>query len=138
MTSDEEALLDGLVQTAFAVIAVLGGVAARHDLSLTMFRVGAILRDRELTMSELAGHLGLDRSTITGLIDRATRRGIVVRVSNTEDRRSTRVTLTRAGQELAVVCAREVADEMAPLTTRLKPADRRRLAALLETLADVR
>lgn len=130
----DEDLLDALVQTSFAVIGIVTAVAARHDLSLTLLRVGAILRDRTLTMSELASYLGLDRSTITGLVDRAEDRGLVRRVGNETDKRSTRVTLTKSGQALAATCAREISQEIAPLLAPLTPTETHRLATLL-TLA---
>ena len=91
-------LLDALVQTSFDVIGIVSRVAAAHDLSLTQLRLIAILRDREPTLSQLADHLGLDRSTISGLIDRAAARGLVERVANPADRRSARVALTAAPQ----------------------------------------
>ena len=70
-------LLDALVQTSFTVMAMLEPVAAEHDLSLTQLALLAILRDREPTMAELAGYLGLDRSSVSGLVDRAEKRGLV-------------------------------------------------------------
>lgn len=129
-----DALLDSLVQTSFTVIGIVTSVAARHDLSLTLLRVGAILRDRSVTMSQLAGYLGLDRSTITGLINRAEERGLMRRVSNESDKRSTRVTLTKKGQSLAMTCETEIAQELEPLVARLGSSDRKRLTTLL-TLA---
>ena len=71
--------MDSLVQTSFTVVALLSRVAAEHDLSLTQLRVLAILRDRTPTMTELATHLGLERSSVSGLVDRGVRRGIVRR-----------------------------------------------------------
>ena len=130
----DETLLDALVQTSFTVIGIVTTVGAKHDLSLTLLRVGAILRDRKLTMSELATHLGLDRSTITGLVDRAEERGIVRRVDNEADRRSSRVTLTAAGQRLAATCAGEISREIAPLVARLTRSERDRLARQLLTI----
>ncbi len=62
-------LVDVIVQTSFVTMAVLNRVAAEHDLSLTQLRVLAILRDRRLRMTELARYLGLDKSTMTGLVD---------------------------------------------------------------------
>jgi DNA-binding MarR family transcriptional regulator len=129
-------LLDSLVQTSFTVIGIVTSVAARHDLSLTLLRVGAILRDRTLTMSELATYLGLDRSTISGLINRAEERSLVQRVDNEHDRRSSRVTLTESGQALAATCAAEIAREIEPLTVRLRPTDSDRLAGLLGLLVN--
>ena len=72
-------LQDALVQMSFGLMAVLTEVAAEHDLSLTQLRVLGILRDREPTMAELATFTGLERSTVSGLIDRAAQRGLVVR-----------------------------------------------------------
>ena len=131
-----EALLDALVQTSFTVIGVVSAVAAKHDLSLTLLRVGAILRDRTLTMSELAAYLGLDRSTITGLINRASERHLVRRVGNENDKRSSRVTLTEAGQALAATCASEISRKIAPLVARLTPVERDRLTKLLALALD--
>lgn len=125
------ALLDSLVQTSFTVIGIVTAVAAAHDLSLTLLRVGAILRDRTLTMSELAAYLGLDRSTITGLVNRAEERGLVRRIGNENDKRSTQVTLTRAGQDLARICAAEISQEIAPLVAPLATTEANRLAELL-------
>jgi MarR family transcriptional regulator, lower aerobic nicotinate degradation pathway regulator len=134
--SVNDALLDSLVQISFTVIGIVSSVAARHDLSLTLLRVGAILRDRTLTMSELATYLGLDRSTITGLINRAQERDLVRRVGNHSDRRSTRVTLTRSGRQLAAACATEISQEIAPLVAPLTPAQTRRLTELLSTITN--
>ena len=66
-----------MAQMSFTLMAVLTEVAAEHDLSLTQLRVLGILRDREPTMADLATFTGLERSTISGLIDRAAQRGLV-------------------------------------------------------------
>src|ERR1700722_4198427 len=101
MSSSESAppspLIDALARTAFFTTAVLSTVAAEHDLSLTQVRVLAILRDRQGSMSDLATFLGLDKSTISGLIDRAEKRGLVRRTPNPLDGRGVDVALTLAG-----------------------------------------
>lgn len=129
-----EPLLDALVQTAFEVIGVVSRVAAENDLSLSQLRVLAILRDREPTMSELAAHLGVDRSSVSGLIDRANQRGLVTRVRDEADRRSARVGLTPAGQELAGAGAAAFRDGIAPLLADLDEGERVRLAELLDAV----
>jgi DNA-binding MarR family transcriptional regulator len=128
---DEDALPDALVQMSFTVIGIISTVAARHGLSLTLLRVGAVLRDRPLTMSELATYLGLDRSTVTGLITRAEERGFLTRVENETDRRSSRVTLTGTGRDLSTACAAEIALAIEPVVAPLSTAERRRLDRLL-------
>lgn len=127
-------LMDGLVQASFAVMALLSRVAAEHDLSLTQLRVLAILRDREPMMAELAAHLGLERSSVSGLVDRAVRRGLVRRDASEKDGRAVRVALTPDGRRLAGVVTEEVADLIAPMARGLGQADRKRLGGLLAKL----
>ncbi len=131
VTAPTGELVDALVQSAFATMAVLTRVAAEHDLSLTQLRVLGILRDRQVRMTELADHLGLEKSTMTGLIARAEKRGLVRRVPNPDDGRSVDVLLTAAGHELADRGSARVADELAPMTAGLAGAEQRRLAAAL-------
>ncbi|MFI7452974.1 MarR family winged helix-turn-helix transcriptional regulator [Nonomuraea sp. NPDC049714] len=85
-------------------------------------------------MTELAAFLGLDKSTLSGLIDRAERRGLVARGKDPQDRRVVDVFLTRAGQELAEQVYVEVRHALAPATDRLNPQDRDRLVQLLHAV----
>jgi MarR family transcriptional regulator, lower aerobic nicotinate degradation pathway regulator len=48
----------------------------------------------------------LDKSSITGLVDRAERRGLVLRVPSVTDRRSVLVRLTAGGREMVTQAAR--------------------------------
>jgi DNA-binding MarR family transcriptional regulator len=123
--------MDHLVQVSFTVIALLSRVAAAHDFSLTQLRVLAILRDHAPTMGELADHLGLERSSVSGLVDRSVKRGLVRRDTSAEDARAVRVSLTAKGRRLARPIADEVALLLAPLTSRLSAADQKRLGSLL-------
>lgn len=126
-----EALLEALVRTSFEVIAVLNRTAAEHDLSLTQLRALAILRDREPTMAQLAGYLGLERSSVSGLMDRAQRRGLVRRATSSADARAVHVSLTADGHRLSTRVADQVGDRLAPMTGKLSAAEQKRLAALL-------
>jgi DNA-binding MarR family transcriptional regulator len=126
--------MDSLVQTSFTVVALLSQVAAEHDLSLTQLRVLAILRDRQPKMAELATYLGLERSSVSGLIDRAVGRGLVRRNISSEDGRAVRVSLTSEGGRLARLLTEEVGGLIAPMTGRLSPADQKRLITLLNKL----
>ena len=85
-------------------------------------------------MAELAAHLGLDRSSVSGLIDRAVTRGLVRRAASDDDGRSVRVGLTDEGHRLAATGAAEVADLLQPLLGKLGSPDRRRLTGLLSRL----
>ena len=130
-STTDPTLLDALVQLSFEVIGVVSQVAAAHDLSLTQLRVLAILRDRRPSMSELAGYLGLDRSSVTGLVDRASARGLLERAADEADRRSVRILLTPQGHVVADAGALEIARGITPLLSRLSLAERAGLAGLL-------
>jgi DNA-binding MarR family transcriptional regulator len=112
-TTDER--IDRFVETSFAIVAQVTRVGARYDLSLTAVRMLGILRDRVLTMAELAEYLGLERSTVSGLVDRAERRGLVARETHASDGRSTRVRLTPAGHDQVDRAAAEIARRIEPL-----------------------
>ncbi len=137
MTDSEDPLTDALVQVSFNVMALLTRIGSANDLSLTQLRVLAILRDREPKMAALADYLGLDRSTISGLIDRAVKRGLVERVSDPEDKRSTRVRLTEAGHALGARLTPEASGAVGALLSGLTEAERRTLRDLLERTLSV-
>jgi DNA-binding MarR family transcriptional regulator len=99
---------------------------------LTQVRLLGILRDREAAMSDLREHLGLEKSSVTGLIDRAEARGLVSRTSGHGDGRSVHVKLTAEGAELASRFAGEVYAELARMLESLPEADRRHLVRISE------
>ena len=131
-TGSAQDLVDLLVQTSFEVAAIVTRVGAEHDLSLTLVRVIGILRDRTLTMADLANYLGLERSTVTGLVDRAERRGLVIRQSSAVDGRSIELVLSDAGHALADGVAGTVSNRLTPIVEKLP---REVAAALPEVFA---
>lgn len=131
----EEKALDGLVQTSFTVMGRLGQVAAAHDMSLTQLRVLAILRDREPRLTELAAYLGLERSSVSGLVDRMVRRGLISRDASEHDGRAVRLSLTAEGHGLAAQGAGEIAKLLAPMMDTLTPAEQNRLGGLLAKMS---
>ena len=127
-------LVDALGQAAFTTMASLNKLAAENELSLTQLRVAGILRDRRLRMAELADYLGLEKSTMTGLVDRAEKRGLMARAPAPDDGRAIDVFLTKEGLKLAERLQAQFQDSMAPLTDRLKASEQRLLQGLLERL----
>ncbi len=107
-------------------------------LDLTDAQIGLLWRlAREpdgLTSRALADRLGCDASTVTSLVDRLERHGVVVRSPHPRDRRAKLVQLTPTGCEL-----RDRADAWcrdASSVAALPPADRRTLADLLNRVLD--
>lgn len=133
-----EALADVLVPTAFVTMAVLNKIGAENDLSLTLVRVLGILWDRRPRMAELADHLGLERQTMSGLIARAEKKGLVARAPNPEDGRATDVFLTPQGTELVQRLRLQALQALAPLTGQLSATDQRVLQGLLQRMLETR
>jgi|HubBroStandDraft_4_1064222.scaffolds.fasta_scaffold231715_2 DNA-binding MarR family transcriptional regulator len=133
---DQRQLVDALVRTSFVTMAVLTKIGAEHDLSLTQLRVLAILMDRRANMSALADYLGLDKSTISGLVDRAEKRGLLQRVANPTDGRGVDVVLTDEGMTLAERGATLIGQNLALLTDALSRAESQRLTTLLERILE--
>ncbi|WP_227268793.1 MarR family winged helix-turn-helix transcriptional regulator [Roseobacter weihaiensis] len=71
------------------------------DTTLPRFDVMAALARHEngLKMSQLSGVLRVSNGNITGIVDRLTEDGLMVRVPVPGDRRATLVRLTKRGQE---------------------------------------
>ncbi len=128
-------LVDALVQSSFLVQGVIRRVATRHDLSVVQLRLLGILRDREPGVLTLARHLELDKSSVTGLVDRAERRGLLERVADPDDGRAVRIRLTKEGRALAKRGAAEVATELEAATADFTDPRRRQLASLLSRIA---
>jgi len=132
--TEDELLVDALGETAFRTMGALTGIAADAGVSLTQLRVLAILRDRRLRIGDLADYLGLERSTMTGLVARASTKGLLAREPNAEDARAVDVVITEAGLEVARSLEAAMRDALLPLTTRLAIDDRRALRDLLERM----
>jgi DNA-binding MarR family transcriptional regulator len=127
-------VLDALVQLSFSVQDLLARVAARYDVSVTLVRLVGILRDREPAMSDLRDHLALEKSSVSGLIDRAARRGLVARTTGHPDGRAVHVRLTEQGAELATRFADEVYAELGTLLAPLSDRDQRQLSELARVI----
>lgn len=127
----DDELVDALAGVAFTVIALLTRLAAEEDLSLTQLRLLAILRDRSPRMAELANALGVDRSSVTGLIARAEQRGLVARLVVEEDGRGVLVQLTDEGRAFARRLTRRTAAVLSGLTVGIEPAKHQDLLSML-------
>jgi DNA-binding MarR family transcriptional regulator len=125
-------LVDGLFRLSFRLQSLLTRIAATYHLSLVQVRVLGILRDREPGMLELARYLELEKSSLSGLIDRAEIRGLVERVSSADDRRSARVRMTAQGRKLSRLLEADVRTEVLKLVAGLSKSDRERLTDLVE------
>ena len=123
-------IVDALTQLSFLVQGTLAKHAATQELSMIQTRLLGVLRDREPTMQELARLLELDKSSVTGLVDRAERRGLVQRAPSTDDRRAVRVKLTSQGRRVVRSVEAAFEAELASATACLSSAEQGRLSRL--------
>ncbi len=134
MPALDNELVDSLFQLSFLLQGRLSRLADAHDLSLIQVRLLGILRDREPAMNELAGYLELEKSSLSGLIDRAEKRELVTRVPSPDDRRAATVRITAKGRRLSQVVAEQARREIAEILGTLSRADRERLSASLASV----
>ncbi|HZB30398.1 MAG TPA: MarR family transcriptional regulator [Streptosporangiaceae bacterium] len=124
----EEQLAAVLLRLSFLVQRGYLDVSRRHELTPQQAQLLCMLLGGPVGMAELGGWLHLEKSSMTGLVDRAERRGLVARVPDARDRRACQVALTEQGTELATRFYDHVSRSLAALADELHPADRRRLA----------
>ena len=137
-SAPDEGLADALVTTSFVTMAVINRIGAENDLSLSLIRVLGILSDRRPRMTELADYLGLEKQTMSGLIARAEKRGLVARAPNEEDGRATDVFLTSDGAKLVKRLQVQGKQALAPLVERLSASDQQLLQELLQRMREPR
>jgi DNA-binding MarR family transcriptional regulator len=87
-----------------------------------------------VTQGRLALTVGLDRSTMVGVIDGFEGRGLLERRRG-EDRRTNGLWLTRAGRTTAVRLRKRIEAHEKRVASRLTAAERAQLIALLEKLS---
>jgi MarR family transcriptional regulator, lower aerobic nicotinate degradation pathway regulator len=126
--------VDGLAQLSFVLHRMLEHRAAEHDLSIIQTRLLGVLRDRKPTINELGKLLGLDKSSTSGLVERAERRGLVARSPSPADGRSVLVSLTDAGRSLVSDASSQFTADVSALLDRLSQHDRRALTTIVTRL----
>ena len=116
------------------MLGTLGRRAGEHGLSVIQTRLLGVLRDRTPSMNELSQLLELDKSSVTGLVDRAEQRGLVTRVpSPRTGARCRSPSPTRAGRSRRSV-ARGFEADIGELLEGLSDAQRASLTRLLERI----
>jgi DNA-binding MarR family transcriptional regulator len=133
-SSTDADVATGLVQLTTLVQAIYARVSERHDLTPVQARLLCHLLDGPRGMAELARCFGVEKAALTGLMDRAERRGLARRSPVPGDRRALQVTLTDAGHRAAAAFHAEVSAELSRLIAPLAPHDRDHFRA---TMAEI-
>ena len=128
-TGEEHSGADGLIRLSVLTQSAFARMAERHGQA-AQARLLCVLADGARGMSELA-LLGIEKAALTGLADRAERRGLIARTAVPGDRRALSVALTPGGRDAARAFHRELSAELARLTDVLPPAERARFCRSL-------
>lgn len=134
MTNEDVDAVELLATLAFATTVRLETHATAADLSLQQFRLLGILTDREPTINELADRMGVDKSSMSGAVVRAERRGLVERVPDQHDGRSVRVRLLPTGRSLVAAASAQFQADTAEVFAALSPRERSTWATLTSKL----
>jgi len=131
------ALLEALMRTQHLYLTRLDAGLEAKGLSNAKFGALRVLADSDepLPLGQLAERLSCVKSNITQLVDRLEADGLVKRVTDSEDRRSTRAAITAEGRrrfELGLKAKLEVERE---LLESLSPEESEQLVLALEKLS---
>lgn len=143
---DAEVMVDHDAETMVGAILrasrVLMGVSARSlatvddSLTLPQFRMLVVLEVRgALSLSRLAGHLGVNPSTAMRMIGRLVTAGMVARQSNPRDRRETVLTLTDTGHRVVADALAGRRAEISRIVAAMPVEHRSSLVAALRAFA---
>lgn len=124
-------LVPALVRSAFLINAVYAESSREYGITAQQGQLLCVLMAGARGMGELGAVLGLAKSSLTGLVDRTARNGLVRREPDPRDTRAVRVALTAEGNRLAQGFYAETCRRVDRLADGLDPAGRERLARLL-------
>lgn len=136
MSSFHHSLPMILYRTLDAVMPEFRELFARHNLTEQQWRVLRVLwEEQRASSAELSARTLLPAPSLVGIIDRLEKKGLVVRVRSTTDRRVVHVTATAEGRELGS----EVAPYVEHLNDRIRssvtPREWEALESTLVTIA---
>jgi len=129
---------DGLIQLSRLVQGIHARISERHDLTPVQAKLLCVLAFGPRGMAELAQCFGVEKAALTGLVDRAERRGLVRRSPVPGDRRALRVTLTDTGRGAAHAFHAEATQELGHLLAPLAPHEREHFRNAIATIIAAR
>jgi DNA-binding MarR family transcriptional regulator/GNAT superfamily N-acetyltransferase len=94
-----------------------------------------IMHRKKVTIGELAKHVSLSNATVTGIVDRLERRGLVRRSRGDRDRRKVLVTATRAAEEIMASAPPLLQERFIEALNRLETWERAQMLSALDKIA---
>jgi MarR family transcriptional regulator, organic hydroperoxide resistance regulator len=133
---DFDAIVEAIVYLYTESRRITKGIAGRYGLTGPQLAVVKMLEPvGKLSLSELSAQIRARNSTVTGIIDRMEREGLVVRRRSDEDRRVVNIELTPKGEELAGEISVEPVQIFRQVLSVLSVRDSTELRRILNKLA---
>jgi MarR family transcriptional regulator, lower aerobic nicotinate degradation pathway regulator len=126
--------VEHFIALSYVIQQIIADSVTGVDLSNVQMRLLAILRDREPSMTALGAFLNLEKSSVTGLVDRAEERGLVKRTRPSSDRRAVHVALTARGRALDARLRPAITSRIAQLLAGLSPIENKQLAHVMGSI----
>ncbi|GAA1558629.1 MarR family winged helix-turn-helix transcriptional regulator [Kribbella lupini] len=123
-----------LVRLTHLVHTLYADVGRGCDLTTAQAQMLCSLGNRPTGMAELSATLGVERSSLTGLVDRAEHRGLVVRQPDAQDRRAVKVALTDEGTDALQRFHDELTKKLEQLLTELPAKERDQFTGTLRRI----
>lgn len=120
-------------------IAVASFLMETQDWGVTPLQFDALTvlaRESLLDQRSLSDAIGVDRSTLVGVLDRLADRGLIVRRRHPFDRRVHQLHLTREGHELLHQMGPGVGRAQARILAPLSPGERTQFVQMLRALVN--
>lgn len=137
MKREVDAIVESIIYLYTESRRLTKGLAAEYGLTgpqLTVLKILDSLDD--LSLSELSERIRAKNSTVTGIVDRMEREGLVLRVRSQEDRRVVHIRLSPRGRQLARTIAVEPMEIFEEALASLPERDASELVRILMNLAE--
>ena len=124
----------GLIRSAALIHDVHAAVSGEHGLTPQQAQLMCVVGDQPSSMVQLGALLRIGKSSMTGLVDRAERAGLVQRVPAPDDGRSFLIEPTPAGRRTNEEFRRAVGLRLDEVLGTLTAQERDSLAAILSKI----
>ena len=112
-------------------------LTGQNDITPRQFGALLTLHQRgTLTLTELAKHIRVDRSTLGEMINRMAERSLITKRNNGSDRRSAEVLLAPAGKKALLEIVSGAAQLQGALLAPLPPEDRAQFMRCMKLIAE--
>lgn len=137
LDSEAASGLADLMRFAYRVFArALTAELEQHGITyMHYFYLSALFEDDGISQVELSARVGIERATVTGVIDTMTALGLVKRVPDPADRRKINIFLSPAGKRLRTPLKLAVAKVNRLALESLDPAEREPFIASLRSVS---